>query len=1138
MLPRGIKYSLFMTWLIVFITIVSYAHGGEAKEDISRSLDANGFVVDWLICGPYPNYVAGKTMPGLDDDQLAGETTVKPYPGLKSRSVFKADIGTLIADVEATNEWGWRADKTFDIEWKAYSFQDTDGKILLSKKKKGLLTFPVDEHYVFYAACWVESPDVRQVEFRVGSDDYHKLYLNGKVVGVQRTSQSVRPDDFIYKVELRNGLNFVLLKIVNVLQEAGYCLAITDPSGKASPDIKVYTDSPARRTGSDMWSNGLGLKILNERKFLFDDEASKIDLQFFADDDASYTLLFQKEKYPVTNAGTVSVFPKLSLGDNTLAFTITGAGKSEVLRCDYKLYSKRELAAKLAKIQQDIADTKASIVAEKEKTEPLNEQVAAARVRLDEAVKKAEEAYAKEQARCAAAANPSVDLPFTPAADLRSRLCLNGLWKAGKSKTAINTEFVLPAKMMMSYYASSFPLEHVDPKNKFGQYRPIKGWEDYVVNPLTFSPNASFSRDFYCDDDTKTYRFVCEAVSGQLKVYCNDVLSGEYEGTVGIVDIPLTNVIKGRNTITLEFSRAGVGASAFGLCGDIYLDSSHPVRVHDAWVRTSWRNASIRVTSELENATDQPRVYQLRQYAVRNGRVRLQLPEKSGELPPNSLTVIDLATSWRDPELWSIENPALYHLVSDLYVDGQLVDRKTDRFGFREFWIHGVDFFFNGKRIILQGDVGHASWSIGKWCDVAWPLYREDGINMLRLNSGDDWKYPEVARRADEYGMLIHAQMHPIIDDPVRQTPKRFTPVEQWRQSPFHQANIANYRRWHRMLRNSPSVIIWSIDNEITAQTKVTAARQELNIRNEIILEDYARDLESVDPAMVITRDGDSGTWHSRFAHSQKPIRPVANYHYPDFNIEGQVLDWQRVYEYRPVIFGETLYCSYGSWDGWPGATPFKVAQKALLVRSVAKLYRELNIPAPVFMGYGSDGFVELKPDGSGSPWGVFDAGRSQKHTLPDGWRNGVPLDQYPYMRVDWPAFSGPGLKRPVQRITIACYGEYGINWFSPKHVSHVRNAVNDAYRDTLRPQPKLHQPANGECIIKTAPFTAVWTTLADGLKYGVVSDADGKAWFQLEQAGSYEFCVGAKKATYDVPSRAEYARVPGFEQIKTFTLE
>ena len=202
-------------------------------------------------------------------------------------------------------------------------------------------------------------------------------------------------------------------------------------------------------------------------------------------------------------------------------------------------------------------------------------------------------------------------------------------------------------------------------------------------------------------------------------------------------------------------------------------------------------------------------------------------------------------------------------------------------------------------------------------------------------------------------GMLCYLQMYPVLHRRALKKPSadNFEPFEEWEKTEEHAFNLANYERWFRAFRNSPSAVIWSTDNEIFTQAWDTAGKAEFNVRNDRVGALYGQFMKKLDPQLVITRDGDVGTWGSKGRWHEEPPCDTANYHYPDFNVETWVRDWQRVYEWHPAVFGETLYTSYGAWDNWVGAKPEVVRKKALHVRRIASLYRELGVPGQILHG-------------------------------------------------------------------------------------------------------------------------------------------------------------------------------------------
>lgn len=168
------------------------------------NLRANGFITEWLVLGPYPNYqtenYAARGGQGYFYDYLkkfGGETGILPDPAQKENVEFIADWSKLIAGIGSTNEWGEKETKTYTVHWKTIKARtDSRDGVIISFNK----LYPVDDYLVVYAFCAIQSPDDRQVQFRIGSDDDHKVWLNGQYAGGANSSQGVIKDNFIYNV--------------------------------------------------------------------------------------------------------------------------------------------------------------------------------------------------------------------------------------------------------------------------------------------------------------------------------------------------------------------------------------------------------------------------------------------------------------------------------------------------------------------------------------------------------------------------------------------------------------------------------------------------------------------------------------------------------------------------------------------------------------------------------------------------------------------------------------------------------------------------------------------------------------------------------------------------------------------------
>ncbi len=91
---------------------------------------------------------------------------------------------------------------------------------------------------VAYAAVCVQSPDARQVQLRVGSDDDIKVWLRGELVLSQNVDRAAAPDQDLIPVILIKGQNQFLLKICNRLYSWGFYMRITDPMGQPYDDLR------------------------------------------------------------------------------------------------------------------------------------------------------------------------------------------------------------------------------------------------------------------------------------------------------------------------------------------------------------------------------------------------------------------------------------------------------------------------------------------------------------------------------------------------------------------------------------------------------------------------------------------------------------------------------------------------------------------------------------------------------------------------------------------------------------------------------------------------------------------------------------------------------------------------------------
>ncbi len=176
------------------------------------------------------------------------------------------------------------------------------------------------------------------------------------------------------------------------------------------------------------------------------------------------------------------------------------------------------------------------------------------------------------------------------------------------------------------------------------------------------------------------------------------------------------------------------------------------------------------------------------------------------------------------PSLWSIGQPSLCTAVSQVVLDGRVVDESTTRFGIRSIRFDADQgFFLNGENLKIKGvclhhDGGLAGAAVpkGVWRRRL-EILKAAGCNAIR--SAHNPASNEFLDLCDEMGFLVQDEFFDEWDNPKD---KRFNMAQ--REVHYEtQGYVEHFQEWaERDLkatvlshRNHPSVFQWSIGNEI-----------------------------------------------------------------------------------------------------------------------------------------------------------------------------------------------------------------------------------------------------------------------------------------------------------------------------------
>ena len=174
----------------------------------------------------------------------------------------------------------------------------------------------------------------------------------------------------------------------------------------------------------------------------------------------------------------------------------------------------------------------------------------------------------------------------------------------------------------------------------------------------------------------------------------------------------------------------------------------------------------------------------------------------------------------RKPHLWSIGKGYLYTVKSELVVNGKVVDTATTQTAFRDVRFDArKGFFLNGENMKINGVCEHHDFGcLGAALNEdalhrKLTILRDMGVNAIR--SSHNPPAPELLNMCDSMGIMVMDES-----------------FDMWRRKKSNGDYARFFDEWHqrdlsdlvKRDRNHPSIIMWSIGNEVLEQWSDAAA--------------------------------------------------------------------------------------------------------------------------------------------------------------------------------------------------------------------------------------------------------------------------------------------------------------------------
>ena len=240
--------------------------------------------------------------------------------------------------------------------------------------------------------------------------------------------------------------------------------------------------------------------------------------------------------------------------------------------------------------------------------------------------------------------------------------------------------------------------------------------------------------------------------------------------------------------------------------------------------------ASVRIKSSINNKQASQSSISLVTTIVSPGGKTVNQTQKILQLEANKSITDSQNITVVNPALWSVGTPQLYKAVTEIRSGSKTIDRVETSFGIRSLRFDAANgFLLNDKRVILKGGCIHhdngplGAAAIDRAEERKIELLKKAGYNAVRISHNPPSKV--FLEACDRLGMLVIDEAFDMWE--LAKNPQDYhLYFKEWWQKDLQSIILRD--------RNHPSVIMWSIGNEIFEAPDSTGTEMAKQLSNEV----------------------------------------------------------------------------------------------------------------------------------------------------------------------------------------------------------------------------------------------------------------------------------------------------------------
>lgn len=308
----------------------------------------------------------------------------------------------------------------------------------------------------------------------------------------------------------------------------------------------------------------------------------------------------------------------------------------------------------------------------------------------------------------------------------------------------------------------------------------------------------------------------------------------------------------------------------------------------------SKEKATVDYNVSIQNDSDLPKEFKVVTNILDANNRSVARLESTEKVDANAILEKGQKFEVKNPKLWDTKNPNLYKVVTKIYEKSTLVDDYETPLGFRYFAFDAEKgFSLNGVPMKIYGVcLHHDNGALGAVANYhaikrKLTIMKEMGVNAIRMAHNPP--SIEMLQLCDEMGFIVQDEVFDV-----------------WKKKKVSNDYNKYWDEWHKRDledfikrdRNHPSVMMWSIGNEIREQFDSTGIA---------ITKELAQIVKSLDKTRPVTSALTENEPHKNFIYQSGALDLLGfNYKHADYGTFPERFKGQKILASESVSALET----------------------------------------------------------------------------------------------------------------------------------------------------------------------------------------------------------------------------------------